>query len=46
MVNRTRTCVLAAIGLVVMLLASLLDRGKLTSEVRRDADVESEARTR
>ena len=50
MVNRTRTCVLAAMGLAVMLLANLLDRGSkepppAASDVRRDADALSDART-
>lgn len=50
MVNRTRTCVLAAIGLAVMALASLRDRGRHDGARPcppsvRDLDEVSEART-
>jgi hypothetical protein len=46
MVNRTRTCVVAAIGLAVMLLAGLMDRGRPPSEVRLGPDALSGARTK
>lgn len=43
MVNRTRTCVLAAMGLTVMAIANLFDRARPLSD--RDADGASDART-
>lgn len=43
MVNRTRTCVLAAMGLSVMFIANLVDRGRPASV--RDADSSSGMRT-
>ncbi|MBA3395321.1 MAG: flippase-like domain-containing protein [Deltaproteobacteria bacterium] len=45
MVNRTRTVIMAALGLTIMLLATLIDRSiRTASGVRRDADSVSEPR--